>query len=250
MNITNKTILVTGGGSGIGFEIAKQLIAKNNRVIITGRSESRLQQAAEKLTGVSYIACDITSRSDSAKLKNYLHETFGGLDVLINNAGSAHVYTLGTDATTTVRAEEEFSTNFFAAIRLIDELLPVLKESTEGVIVNVTSVLALVPSGSIPTYSASKAALHSYTESLRHALSKNTAVKVFELMPPLVDTDFSSAIGGANGIPPKEVADSLLAAFDSNTYEVHTGNTAGIYQMSRTATYADAFNLLNEGQEV
>jgi uncharacterized oxidoreductase len=103
-----------------------------------------------------------------------------------------------------------------------------------------------VPAGAIPTYSASKAALHSYTQSLRFALTKNSSIKVFELMPPLVDTEFSAEIGGANGIPPSEVADSLLQGFEQDTYEILTGNTAAIYGLAVAPTYADAFKLLNE----
>ncbi|MDN5287104.1 MAG: family NAD(P)-dependent oxidoreductase [Mucilaginibacter sp.] len=166
--------------------------------------------------------------------------------MLINNAGSAVPYTLGINADSAHKAVGEFETNFFSAIRLIDELLPLLSKSAEGIIVNVTSIVALVPKSTLPTYSASKAALHAYTELLRHALSKNTSIKVFELMPPLVNTEFSSTIGGENGIPPKDVADSLLAAIESNIYEVHTGNTAGIYQLSRATTYNDAFKMVNK----
>ncbi|GLU54728.1 SDR family oxidoreductase [Dyadobacter frigoris] len=249
MNVSNKIILITGGGSGIGFEIAKQLIAKGNRVIITGRSESRLQKAAEQLNNVSYIVSDITRPEDAVRLRSHL-ENLGGLDILINNAGNAHTYKLAIDASTATRATEEFTTNVFSAMRLIDELLPLLLQSDDAAIVNVSSTVALVPAGSIPTYSASKAALHSYTQSLRLALSKNTSIKVFELMPPLVDTEFSTEIGGENGIPPSEVADSLLKGLENDTYEILTGNTAAIYHLSRAATYAEAFKLMNQEEEV
>jgi uncharacterized oxidoreductase len=246
MKMINKTVLITGGGSGIGLAIAKELIEKNNRVIIIGRTESKLKEASEKIGGVKYVVGDINNPEDSAKLKEYLQDEFGGLDVLINNAGAAAVYTLGIDVDASTKARDEFETNFFSAVRLIDELLPLIAKSDEGIIINVTSIVALVPGSALPTYSASKAALHSYTESLRHVLSKNTSIKVFELMPPLVNTEFSSTIGGENGIPPKDVADSLLAAIESDTYEIHTGNTAGIHQMSRAATYNDAFKMVNK----
>jgi len=94
MNITSKTILVTGGGSGIGFEIAKLLSQKGNKVIITGRTESKLKEATEKLNNVSYIASDITSEADIDKLVAHINKDFGSLDVLINNAGQAYVYKL------------------------------------------------------------------------------------------------------------------------------------------------------------
>ena len=99
----------------------------------------------------------------------------------------------------------------------------------------------------IATYSASKAALHSYTLSLRLDLAKNTAIKVFELMPPLVNTDFSQDIGGANGIPPVTVAEALIQAFEKDEYEIHVGNTAYIYELSRTSP-AEALTAMNSRQ--
>src|ERR1700749_5163958 len=95
MNITNKTILITGGGSGIGFEIARLLSDKGNKVIITGRTEAKLQTAAAQLNNVSYIATDVNSESDVNKIVERLEKDFGGLDILINNAGAAKYYKLG-----------------------------------------------------------------------------------------------------------------------------------------------------------
>lgn len=245
MNITNKTILITGGGSGIGFEIAKQLIAKGNRVIITGRNEDKLNKAAQQLNGASYIASDINKAEDVERLSAYLIEQFNGLDILINNAGHAYAHDLNTAVDIAAKAAEEIQTNYIAAIHITEKLLPLLQKSKEAAIVNVTSIAAFVPNSFVATYSASKAALHSYTQSLRYALSKTSSIKVFELMPPLVNTEFSAEIGGANGIPPSEVADSLISAFDQDSYEIHTGNTAYIYDLSRTAP-EDAFKVLNQ----
>jgi uncharacterized oxidoreductase len=211
-------------------------LAKNNRVIITGRSEERLKTAAAKLPGIHYIACDINKPEDVTRLEKYLIDNFNGLDILINNAGHAYAYQLGFDANAAKKAAEEMQTNYIAVIGLTETLLPLLHKSVEGAIVNVSSVVAFVANGVVPTYSASKAALHSYTQSLRYSLSKTSNIKVFELMPPLVDTDFSSAIGGSNG---------LLDAFEQDIYEIHTGNTAYIYNLTRTAP-DEAFKILNQ----
>jgi len=245
MNINNKTVLITGGGSGIGFEIAKQLVAKNNTVIITGRTEDKLKKASDTLPGLHYIAADVTKTEDIARLKDHLQTQFGKLDILINNAGNAFYYDLNEVTDLAAKALEELQTNYLSIISLNEQLLPLLKAQSEAAIVNVSSIVAFVPSSSIVTYSASKAALHSYTQSLRYALGKIGNVKVFELMPPLVDTEFSSAIGGSNGIPPSEVADSLLNAFENDVYEIHTGNTAYVYGLTRTAP-EEAFNVLNK----
>jgi len=249
MNITNKTILITGGGSGIGFQIAKQLSAKGNKVIITGRTEEKLRKAAEQLTGVSYIAADVNKTEDIDRLSAHLSDNFNGLDILINNAGQAYYCDLNTATDIAAKAAVEIQTNYLAVVNTIEKLLPLLKKSSEAAIVNVTSIVAFVPNSIITTYSTSKAALHSYTQSLRYALSKSSSIKVFDLMPPLVDTELSGGIGGANGIPPSEVADSLISAFEQDNFEIHTGNTAYIYELSRTAP-EDAFKVMNQDREV
>jgi uncharacterized oxidoreductase len=243
MNITNKTVLVTGGGSGIGLEIAKQLSAKNNKVIITGRTADKLQKAAEGLTNVTAITADVTNADEVKKLVATIKADFGGLDILINNAGNAYVYNLSADADAAEKAGDEFNTNFFSVLSLTEQLLPTLAASPEASIVTVSSILALTPRSTLPTYSASKAALHSYTQALRFELAKTTNIKVFELMPPLVNTDFSKDIGGENGIPPSQVADDLINAFENDVYEIHVGNTAQIYGLSPI----DAFNAINVG---
>jgi len=247
MNITNKTVLVTGGGSGIGFEIAKLLGEKGNHVIITSRTEAKLQQAASQLKNVDFIAADITNETAVENLVAQVQQKYGKLDVLINNAGNAYVYDLGAETNTYQKSVEEFDTNFFSILRLTDKLLPVLKAQSEAAIVNVSSVLAFVPAGSVPTYSASKAALHSYTQSLRRALQK-TAVKVFELMPPLVNTDFSKDIGGENGIHPSVVAEDLVKALEQDEYEIRVANTDYVYKLSLSAP-AEAFALINKRAE-
>jgi uncharacterized oxidoreductase len=242
MNITNKTVLVTGGGSGIGLAIAKQLSAKNNKVIITGRNADKLQKAAAGLTNVTTIAADVTNADDVKRLVATIKADFGGLDILINNAGHTYVYNLTAEANAEQKSREEFDTNFFSIISLTEQLLPTLSTSPEAAIVNVSSILAITPRSTLPTYSASKAALHSYTQALRFEL-KETKIKVFELMPPLVNTEFSKEIGGENGIPPSEVADDLISAFENDKYEIHVGNTAHVYSLSPV----DAFNMVNAG---
>jgi uncharacterized oxidoreductase len=242
MNITNKTVLVTGGGSGIGLAIAKQLSAKNNKVIITGRNADKLQKAAAGLTNVTTIVADVTNADDVKKLVATIKADFGGLDILINNAGHTYVYNLTAEANAEQKSRKEFDTNFFSIISLTEQLLPTLSASAEAAIVNVSSILALTPRSTLPTYSASKAALHSYTQALRFEL-KETNVKVFELMPPLVNTEFSKEIGGENGIPPSAVADDLISAFEKDKYEIHVGDTAHVYSLSPV----DAFNMVNAG---
>lgn len=232
MKTSNNTILITGGGSGIGFEIAKLFAANGNQIIITGRTEAKLLKAASSLQNTTAIVADITNESDVTRLVNQLTTDFPKLNVVINNAGNAYAYDLLTPGVNaSEKARDEMDTNFISVLRLTEKLLPTLREQDEAAIVNVSSVVAFVPAVGISTYSASKAALHSYTQSLRLGLN-STSVKVFELMPPLVNTEFSKEIGGENGISPEVLATDLFAAFEQDLFEIHTGQTADIYSLS------------------
>lgn len=231
MNISNNTILITGGSAGIGFELAKAL-STNNKIIITGRNKQRLQQAAEKLKNTTFIVGDVSDAKDTETLVATLYREHPDLNIVINNAGKAStVYNLAAEAVDAyTRASEEMLTNYLAIIRLNEKLLPLLKKQPAAAVVNVSSIVTIAPGGGLPTYSASKAALHSYTISLRQALAK-TGVKVFELYPPLVNTEFSAEIGGAaNGIAPSVVAGDLVNGLQQDNYDIRVGRTAELYQ--------------------
>ncbi|WP_394666642.1 SDR family oxidoreductase [uncultured Chryseobacterium sp.] len=236
MNTTDNTILITGGGSGIGLEIAKAL-SPANRIIIVGRNKEKLDAAAKDLENVFTIQADITDENDVNRLYEEVKTSFGGLNILINNAGNAYVYNIANDGDAYSKAVAEFTTNYFAPIRLSEKFLPLLKQQNEAAIVNVSSIVGFVPGANLPTYSDSKAALHSHTKLLRYELAKDTNIKVFELMPPLVATDFSAEIGGLeNGIPASDVANDLLKALKEDIYEIRVGNTGLLYDNFFAAT--------------
>lgn len=244
MNTSNHTVLIIGGSAGIGLEIAKQFSQRGNHVIITGRNEARLNQAVAQLKNATAIVSDVTKEQDVNALVQQLNKEFPRLDVLINNAGHAYLYDLvAEDVNAFQKAQEEIFTNYLSVIRLTEKLLPALKKQKEAAIVNVSSIVAFVP-GRLATYSASKAALHSYTQSLRLYLEAFPNLKVFELMPPLVDTEFSAPIGGQNGIPASQVAEDLLKAMEVDEFEIHVGLTAKIYELFRTSP-AEALHALN-----
>lgn len=258
MKTTNNTVLITGGSAGIGFEIARVFAGKGNKVIITGRNPERLEQAVEQLNDATGIVCDVTKENEVQELVATLTSQFPELNVVVNNAGQAYINTLKND-NAFEKASDEMLTNYLSIIRLNEQLLPLLKKQEEAAIVNVSSIVGLVPNNVTATYGASKAALHSYTQSLRIVLERTGLdgpgldgpgldrpgnVKVFELMPPLVNTDFSQAIGGANGIAPSVVADDLIDAFENDRYEIHVGRTADIYALSHAAP-ADALLAMN-----
>ena len=230
MKTTNNTVLISGGSAGIGLEIAKLFSANGNKVIITGRDKNRLDKALAILPGVTGIVSDISKKEDTEALVERLKVDFPELNIVINNAGRAILYDITTSDNAFENAEDEMLTNFLSVIRLNEKLLPLLKEKDDAAIVNVSSIVAFVP-GSLITYSASKAALHSYTQSLRIALARTSKVKVYELMPPLVDTEFSAIINGHNGIAPSVVATDFFDALDKDVFEIRVGKTQAIYDL-------------------
>lgn len=243
MKTTGNTILITGGSAGMGLEMARKF-AKGNTVIITGRDKTKLEKAATELgSNVTAIPFDVTSAEDLEKLAIRIGQDFPNLNVLINNAGRAFAYTLNEGKGIFDKAYEEMDTNYLSIIRITEKLLPLLLKQEQAAILNVSSVVAFVPAVQIPTYSASKAALHSYTLLLRHSLA-GTNVKVFELMPPLVNTDLSKEIGGEKGIAPEVVAADVLDALATDRLEIRTGQTEDLYRLS-LASPQDAFIAMN-----
>ncbi|MGV3560974.1 SDR family oxidoreductase [Larkinella arboricola] len=248
MKTQHNTVLITGGSAGIGFEIAKLFAQNGNQVIITGRNAERLQEAAAQLENTTAIVSDISKPDDVNQLVERLQKEFPMLNVVINNAGRAFAYSLSADGINAAgKATEEITTNYLSVVSLTEKLLPLLKRQNEATVVNVSSIVAFVPGSRTSTYSASKAALHSYTQALRYTLAADTAIKVFELMPPLVNTDFSQEIGGINGISPIVVAEALLEGLQQDTYEIHVGNTANLYKLFLSSP-AEALLAMNNGR--
>ncbi|GAB3959568.1 SDR family oxidoreductase [Spirosoma harenae] len=244
MKTTQNTVLITGGSAGIGLEIAKLFDQKGNHVIITGRDENRLQKAAAQLHNVTPIQCDVTNETEVNQLIERVYTDFPELTIVVNNAGKAFYYSLTGQENGYEKAGEEMLTNYLSIIRLTEKLIPLLNTQPEAAIVNVSSIVAFAPNHRLATYGASKAALHSYTQSLRIALERSSNTKVFELMPPLVNTDFSQEIGGQNGIAPSVVATDLINALENNEYEIHVGRTAQLYALSLSSP-AEALAAMN-----
>lgn len=230
MKTSGNVILITGGASGIGLELARKFSSLDNKLILVGRNRKKLQQQASLLpNAVSYV-CDITSEEEVDGLVQFVKDEFGKLSVLVNNAGVANIHSLSEGKNAFGIASEEMHTNYLSVIRITEKFLPLLQSSEEAAIVNNSSVVAFVPAASLATYSASKAALHSYTQSLRISLQKSTHIKVFELMPPLVDTEFARKIPGEK-ITAEEVAETTIYALQNDIFEIHVASTSAIYKL-------------------
>jgi uncharacterized oxidoreductase len=187
MHLTNNTILITGGGSGIGRALAEAFHALGNKVIIAGRRQSALEETTDANPGMASVALDITDPAAIRSFAAEVAELHPSLNVLINNAGIARREDIKTQPDP-APAEAMITTNVLGPIRLTAALLPHLRKQARATIINVTSGLGFVPFPFMPTYSATKAALHSYTQSLRFQL-KETPVEVLEIIPPYVQTE-------------------------------------------------------------
>ena len=230
MNIENKTILITGGGTGIGFSIAKKLSGKGNSIVLAGRREDKLKEAAAQLPNTSYVVADVTKEADVENLVLQVKKQFGGLDILVNNAGVVTAYPLDSEDGVYEKAKFEMDLNYLSVVRLTEKLLPLLKVSKDAAIINIESIVSYLPATVIATYSATKAALHSYSQSLRLVLQKtNPSVKVFEVFPPFVDTDMTKGFD-ADKLSPDEVAQDIYTALQKNEYAVRPGRTKEVYQ--------------------
>lgn len=185
MRITGNTILITGGGSGIGLALGEEFSRLGNKVIVAARSARKLEAAARK--GLQQLPVNMSARESIESLARTVVTRFPALNVVIHNAGIMKNENL-RDANTADIAIETIATNLTGPILLTSALLPHLLKQPQATIVTVSSGLAFVPLAMNPTYSATKAAIHSYTQSLRYQL-RETRIGVIELVPPYVQTE-------------------------------------------------------------
>jgi uncharacterized oxidoreductase len=225
MKTRGNTVFISGGSAGIGLAIAKKLTAAGNKVIINGRSKERLQRALNELDNAAGIQGDLSVESERIRIAGQLKEQHPDVNIIINNAGAAHAYLLSGVTNAHQKATAEMNTNYFSVIHFTELLLPHLLEKEEAAVVNVSSIAVFNSHKFLPTYGAAKAALHSYTEALRLTYEEQKNLQIYEVYPPLVNTEFSAEIGGANGIPPSEVADELFSALGNGQFDVPVGDS-------------------------
>jgi uncharacterized oxidoreductase len=181
MDLRSDTVLITGGSSGIGLEMARQLTALGNTVVITGRDRAKLEATKKELPKVHIYQSDVSDPQGIKDLAARVTADFPRLNVVINNAGIMRP--IDFHDTDYDRVCDEVDVNLSGPIRLVQQFLPHLKKQPRAAIVNVTSGLAFITFEKTPIYSASKSGLHAYTKTLRLQL-KTTGIEVYELAPP------------------------------------------------------------------
>jgi uncharacterized oxidoreductase len=227
MKVTGNTVLITGGATGIGFALAEAFLNTGNKVIVCGRKENRLAEAKAKLPQLNIVVCDLSKKEERASFYISITDKFKDINVLVNNAGIQNIVDFKKGTQDLLAGEDEIEINLVAPVYLSAFFIPVFLTKEETAIINISSSLGFVPKANKPVYSATKAAIHSFSLSLRCQL-KDTSVKVFEVIPPMVDTGLlKMATGemsqGFRGIKPAEVASNILAGLANNEYEIAIG---------------------------
>lgn len=215
MDITGNTILITGGGSGIGRALAEAFHARGNEVIVTGRNRERLREVEEANPGIRAYELDVDDPAAISAFAERVVADHASLNVLINNAGIMRAEAIQDGGTET--AEATIATNLLAPIRLTAALLPHLLARPKAAVLTVSSGLAYLPRAMAPTYCATKAAIHSYTQSLRVQL-RGTPVEVIELVPPYVQTELMSPQQATdpNAMPLADYISETMALLEEN----------------------------------
>ncbi len=233
MKLSGNTILITGGATGIGLELAEAFVKTGNEVIVCARTEDNLKQAKERVPQLHVKQCDVSKEADREALYAWAVSNFKGLNVLVNNAGIQRMidFKKGTEDLMRHRSadgEDEIEVNFRALVYMTALFTPHLMKQKEAAIMNVSSGLAFYPMPMMPVYCATKAAVHTFSLTLRQQL-EGTSVKVFELIPPMVDTNLDKGARKARGqtyfgITAAELIPPTMKAFETDEYEIRVSD--------------------------
>ena len=250
MKTTGNTILITGGGSGIGRGLAEAFHALGNHVIIAGRRKQALDETTAKNSGMASLMLDIENPASIRSFAAQMATRYPALNVLINNAGIMRVEKLQAQKDGLAEMESTVAINLLGPIRLTAALLPLLQRQPNSTIMNVSSGLAFVPMAPTPTYCATKAAIHSYTQSLRYQLRASTT-EVLELIPPYVATDLLGGASDPRAMPLDmfiaEVMDILKT--QPATAEICVERVKNLRFAAESGHYDSVFRGLNEAME-
>jgi len=249
MKTKGNTILITGGATGIGFALVDALLEAGNEVIICGRRQGKLDGAKRRLSKVNAIRCDISDAKERSALFDWTTRNFPNLNILVNNAGIQRPIDFRKGTKSLLAREDEIETNLRAPVYLSALFIPHLMKQKEAAIVNISSGLAFIPLAAVPVYCATKAAIHSFSLSLRHQL-RETSIKVFEIIPPIVDTELHKGARERRGqqdrgLKPEEIALATLRALEADDYELAVGRAESL-RMGARSDPERLFQMMND----
>ena len=250
MKTTGNTILITGGGSGIGRSLAHAFHALGNHVIIAGRRQQSLDETIAANPGMTSLTLDIEDPANIRSFAAQLATHYPALNVLINNAGIMRAERLETQAEDLADAVSMVATNLLGPIRLTAALLPLLQRQPHSAIMNVSSGLAFVPMAPTPTYCATKAAIHSYTQSLRFQLRGSTT-EILELIPPYVATHLLNGASDPRAMPLEAFIAEVMEILKTQpaAAEICVENVKRLRFAAESGHYDSVFQRLNEAME-
>jgi len=234
MQLSGNTILITGGSSGIGLELAKQFIARENKVLICGRSKDKLLSAQQQIPQLEIFQCDLADPQQCQNLADWINQNHPELNVLINNAAIVYNGRFISDAPVLEFAENEIATNLLAPIRLTHHLYPVLQKNTAPQIINITTGLVFAPRADYPFYNATKSGLHAFTQGLR-IQEAQSSVHIIEVMMPAVNTPWHKGNPPKIAISPQRAVNEMLRELEKGKTEIKIAKVKLLYLLSRIA---------------
>lgn len=237
MKLSNRTVFVTGGASGIGLGIAEAFHRSKSRVIICGRDREKLAMVERKLPEITTLHCDVGDARQRENLAEEVLRRFPDLDILVNNAGIQRYVDLKKGYAELKSGEDEIAINFVAPVELTALFIGHLTQRPSAAIINVSSGLGFMPMANTPIYSATKAAIHIYSLVLRQQL-KNTPAKVVEIVPPMVDTGLNKAGRDAahlkfRGISLSEYIPTVIKGLENDAEMIFYGDEEKMMSASR-----------------
>ena len=243
MVLTNNTILITGGSSGLGQEMATKFLQMGNKVIVCSRSPGKLELTKNKLPKIITFQCDISIEAEQKRLASWIKIHHPDLTVLINNAAIVNRTDFITDNESPNKLSGEIATNLTAPIHLIKLLYPILIKNNNAAILNITSGLIYTPRSIYPFYNATKSALHAFTQVIRHQL-QHEPIKIIEVMFPAVDTPWHKGHAPKSSISAQKAISEMIKGIEHNKSEIKVGAVKLLYYLSRI-TPKFAFKKIN-----
>ena len=234
MKLQNNTILITGGSSGIGFELSRTLLHEGNTVLICSRSLEKLEKAKKELSGLHIFQCDISKQFDRDRLYEWISENHPECNVLVNNAAIVNMTDFYSDEKMIEKSEQEIQTNLMAPIILTKMFLPVIERNSNPTVINITTGLVYAPKAAYLIYNATKAAMHSFTQVLRMQLNKRS-IDIIEVLMPPVDTPWHNGKPPKRAITVEKAVAEMLITLENGKKVIKVAVVNILYFLSRVA---------------